>query len=92
MIDFNGEGYLDLNNMRQVLQDQLYAGESGNSIGEEGQVWLHIMEELEKDGDRPINYSDFYDAILIVIQRNLAEQIQIVTKREKGLRQSIILQ
>ena len=50
------------------------------------------MEELEKDGDRPINYSDFYDAILIVIQRNLAEQIQIVTKREKGLRQSIILQ
>ena len=32
------------------------------------------MEELEKDGERPITFDEFYDAILVVIQRGLAEE------------------
>lgn len=42
-------------------------GESGASIGHDVQVWLHIVEELEKDGDRPITFDEFNDAIIIVI-------------------------
>lgn len=42
------------------------------------QVWVHIMEELEKDGERPISYNEFYDAILIVIQRGLAEEVNTI--------------
>ena len=67
LIDTKGIGQLDLNELRLVLQDEFHAGESGASISEDAQVWLHIMEELEKDGDRPISYSEFYDAILVVI-------------------------
>ena len=50
-----------------ILQQYYQAGESGASIGEDVQVWFHIMEELEKDGDRLISYIEFYDTILVVI-------------------------
>lgn len=53
--------------MRMLLADEFHTGESGGSISEEAQVWLHIMEELEKDGERPITYNEFWDAILVVI-------------------------
>ncbi len=49
-------------------------------------MWLHITEELEKDGERPISYSDFYEAVLTVLQRNFVEEIAPITKRDKGLR------
>ena len=50
------------------------------------------MEELEKDGERPISYNEFYDSILVVIQRGLADDMMTTThKRDAGLRQSILL-
>jgi len=54
--------------VRIVLQEEFgNTGESGSCIGAEVQVWLHIIEELEKDGERPITFDDFYDAVLVVI-------------------------
>ena len=58
---------LDLAQMREVLEPELQTGESGASISEEAQVWLQILEELEKDGQRPISYTEFYDAVLVVL-------------------------
>lgn len=48
------------------------------------------MEELEKDGERQISYIDFYEIILVILQRRLADELQTPTKRDKGLRQSIL--
>ena len=73
-----------------ILQQYYQAGESGASIGEDVEVWFHIMEELEKDGDRLISYIEFYDTILVVIQRGYADEIILKVKRDKGLRQSIL--
>lgn len=73
-----------------ILQQYYQAGESGASIGEDVQVWFHIMEELEKDGDRPISYIEFYDTILVVLQRGFACEFIANVKRDKGLRQSIL--
>ena len=43
-----------------ILQDELGSkGDSGASMGADVQVWLHIIEELEKDGERPITYDEF---------------------------------
>jgi len=57
-----------MNHVRLILQEELgNNGESGASIGAGVQVWLHIVEELEKDGDRPITFEEFFDAILLVI-------------------------
>ena len=50
------------------------------------------MEELEKDGDRLISYIDFYDTILVVIQRGFADDLTMNVKRDAGLRQSILYQ
>ena len=50
------------------------------------------MEELEKDGDRLISYIDFYDTILVVIQRGFADDFTMNVKRDAGLRQSILYQ
>lgn len=55
-------------------------------------MWFHIMEELEKDGDRLISYIDFYDTILVVIQRGFADDLTMNVKRDAGLRQSILYQ
>ena len=67
MIDVNGNGELDLAELRPILEEEYQAGESGASISEDAQVWVHIMEELERDGIRPVSYNEFYDAILVVI-------------------------
>ena len=51
-----------------ILQEEFgNKGDSGASMGHEAQVWLHIIEELEKDGERPITFDEFFDAILMVI-------------------------
>ena len=92
MIDVKGDGQIELNQLRMILQQQYQAGESGASIGEDVQVWFHIMEELEKDGDRLISYIDFYDTILVVIQRGFADDFTMNVKRDAGLRQSILYQ
>ena len=67
MIDVNGNGELDLAELRPILEEEYQAGESGASISQDAQVWVHIMEELERDGIRPVSYNEFYDAILVVI-------------------------
>ena len=79
-----------MNQLRVILQEEYQAGESGASIGEDVQVWFHIMEELEKDGERQITYIDFHDTILVVIQRGLADEFVMTSKRDPGLRASIL--
>ena len=87
LLDVRAEGAFTLNDLQHVLQEEFSnCGDSGASIGQDAQVWLHITEELEKDGERPISYSDFYDAVLTVLQRNFVEEIAPTTKRDKGLR------
>ena len=91
MLDSNGTGQIDLNQLRQLLQEEYQTGESGASISDDVQVWLQIIEELEKDGERPITYTEYYDAILDVIYRGFADGFMVNQRRDSTLRQSIIL-
>lgn len=52
LIDVRGDGQIELNQLKTILQQEYQAGESGSSIGEDVQVWFHIIEEIEKDGER----------------------------------------
>lgn len=68
LIDLQGKNKFELQHVRLILQEEFsITGESGASICTDVQVWLQIMEELEKDGERPITFDEFCDAILVVI-------------------------
>lgn len=96
MIDVNGDGLLNMAELKTILDEEYNtAGESGASIDGDGQVWVHIMDELEKDGVRQVTYTEFHDSILMVLQRVISDDsnmvIQIPTHRDANLRNSIIM-
>ena len=91
-MDLRGEGKFEMHHIRLILQEEFSSkGDSGASIPEDVQVWLHIVEELERDGERPIPFDEFNDAVLVVIQRGLVDEVAMnVQHRDRGLRTSII--
>lgn len=96
LIDVNGDGLLNMAELRNILDEEYNtAGESGASVDGDGQIWVHIMDELEKDGVRQVTYTEFHDAILMVIQRVISDDnnimIQIPNQRDANLRNSIII-
>jgi len=92
LLDLKGVGRFEMHHVRHILHEELGSnGESGHSISEDVQVWVQIVEELEKDGERPITYEEFYDAISVVMQRGLVDENFMTRQRDRGLRTSIIL-
>lgn len=47
------------------------------------------MEELDKDGDRRVNYEDFYTAMCSVVQRGAVDPDTVT--RDVGLRESLLV-
>ena len=65
-IDVNNDGYIDMGEMKNFFQDEQY-GESGASTTPEAQIWEQIMDELDKDGTKRVNYKNFHSSMVSVI-------------------------
>lgn len=88
-IDTNQDGYLDMEEMKNIFKDD-NLGESGASTTPEAQIWEQILAELDKDGTRKVDYNEFFQAMVCVIQRGVVDPDTVT--RDVGLRESVIAQ
>ena len=83
----NNDGFIDCGEMKNFFQDEQY-GESGASTTPEAQIWEQIMDELDKDGTKRVNYKNFHSSMVSVIQRGAVDPDTL--QRDQGLRKSLI--
>ena len=85
-LDTNGDGFIDVQEMKAFYQDE-NLGESGASSTREAQIWQQILDELEKEGNAMVAYRNFHSALGGVIQRGAIDPdtVQMIGSTRKSI-------